>query len=203
MLEGDHEIVLTDQTNLPMRLQHHPDTVTLHLGPRSFFQTNTPVATRLYDLARTWVADLAPGRVVDLYCGVGGFALHIAAPGREVTGIEISADAVAAAERARHEAALPGRVDFVVGDATAPEHARLLHADLVVLNPPRRGLGTTLADRLEASGASHLLYSSCDPASLARDVARLRSYVPVRARLLDMFPQTPHAEVLMLLRRVS
>lgn len=198
VLEGDREIVLTEVDTLPMRLNG----VTLHLRPRSFFQTNTDVAAALYRQAQDWVADLAPARVVDLYCGVGGFALHLAAPGRQVTGIEISADAIASAERSRDEAGLPGDLSFEVGDATAPQHAALLaDADLVVVNPPRRGLGTELAHRLEESGARHVLYSSCNPETLARDLADLASYDMVRGRLLDMFPQTPHAEVLVLLSR--
>ncbi|MCX6402106.1 MAG: 23S rRNA (uracil(747)-C(5))-methyltransferase RlmC [Propionibacteriales bacterium] len=198
VLEGDREIVLTDADTLPMRLNG----VTLHLRPRSFFQTNTGVAAALYRQAQDWVADLAPSRLVDLYCGVGGFALHLAAPGRRVTGIEISADAVASAERSRDEAGLPGDLRFEVGDATALEHAALLaEADLVVVNPPRRGVGADLARRLEESGARHVLYSSCNPETLARDLADLASYDMARGRLLDMFPQTPHSEVLVLLER--
>jgi 23S rRNA (uracil747-C5)-methyltransferase len=198
VLEGDLEIVLTGDDTLPMRL----GAITLHLRPRSFFQTNTDVAAALYRTAVDWTAALGPRRVVDLYCGVGGFALHLAAPGRAVTGVEISADAIASAERSRDEAGLPGEIAFAVGDATAPAHAGLLGgADLVVVNPPRRGLGHELARRLEESGVPHLLYSSCNPESLARDLADLASYEPVRGRLLDMFPQTPHAEVLLLLSR--
>ncbi|WP_036518647.1 23S rRNA (uracil(747)-C(5))-methyltransferase RlmC [Nocardioides sp. J54] len=198
VLEGDRELVLTAADTLPMRL----GAITLHLRPRSFFQTNTDVAAALYREAVAWTADLAPRRVLDLYCGVGGFALHLAAPGRQVTGIEISADAIASAERSRDEAALPGEIRFEVGDATAPEHAPLLaEADLVVVNPPRRGLGPELAQRLEESGVPHVLYSSCNPETLARDLATMASYSPVRGRLLDMFPQTPHAEVLVLLER--
>ena len=198
VLEGEREIVLTEADTLPMRT----GAVTLHLRPRSFFQTNTAVATALSDEAAAWVAEVVPERVVDLYCGVGGFALHLAAPGRRVTGIEISADAIASAERSRDEAGLPGDIRFAVGDATAAEHATLLQdADLVVVNPPRRGLGHELAVRLEESGVRHVLYSSCNPETLARDLADLASYRPVRGRLLDMFPQTPHAEVLLLLER--
>lgn len=200
VLEGEREIVLTAEDTLPMRV----GAITLHLRPRSFFQTNTEVAAALYQEATAWVAGLEPRRVVDLYCGVGGFALHLAAEGRHVTGVEISADAIASAERSRDEAGLPGLVDFAVGDATAAEHAGLLaDADLVVVNPPRRGLGHDLARRIEESGAPHLLYSSCNPQTLAGDLADLPSYTPVRGRLLDMFPQTPHAEVLVLLRRAS
>ncbi len=198
VLEGEREVVLTDADTLPMRLND----VTLHLRPRSFFQTNTDVAAALYRQAQSWVASLAPARVIDLYCGVGGFALHLAADGRDVTGIEISADAIASAERSRDEAGLPGTVRFEVGDATAPEHAALLAgADLVVVNPPRRGLGADLSRRLEESGARHILYSSCNPETLARDLADLTSYQLVKGRLLDMFPQTPLSEVLVLLQR--
>ena len=196
VLEGEREIVLTEADTLPMRMGG----VSLHLRPRSFFQTNTAVAAALYAEAADWVADLAPRRVVDLYCGVGGFALHLAAPGRQVTGIEISADAIASAERSRDEAGLPGEIGFAVGDATAPEHAALLaDADLVVVNPPRRGLGHDLSVRIEGSGTSHVLYSSCNPETLARDLADLASYRPVRGGRLDMFPPTPHAAVLVLL----
>lgn len=198
VLEGEREVVLTAADTLPMRI----GAVTLHLRPRSFFQTNTDVAAALYREAVAWTSDLAPRRVLDLYCGVGGFALHLAAPGRRVTGIEISADAIASAERSRDEQSLPGDIRFVVGDATAPAHGSLLtEADLVVVNPPRRGLGGELARRIEESAVPHVLYSSCNPETLTRDLADLASYTPVRGRLLDMFPQTPHAEVLLLLAK--
>ncbi|UNX56659.1 23S rRNA (uracil(747)-C(5))-methyltransferase RlmC (plasmid) [Georgenia sp. TF02-10] len=196
VLEGDREVVLTDEATLPMRV----DGVTLHLGPRSFFQTNTEVAAALYRQARAWVDELAPATVGDLYCGVGGFALHLAAPGRRVTGVEISADAVAAAARGRDDLGLsPEQVRFVVGDATSYDLGD--PPGLVVVNPPRRGLGGDLAGWLERSGVPHLIYSSCNPTTLARDLAAMPSYRPVRARVLDMFPQTSHLEVLVLLTR--
>lgn len=194
LLEGERELVLTEQATLPMQVNG----LTLHLGPRSFFQTNTDVAAQLYRTARAWADDLSPHTVHDLYCGVGGFALHLAAPGRQVTGIEISADAVAAAERGRDDAGLsPEQVRFVAGDATS--YLLEERADLVVVNPPRRGLGPELAARLEEAGPDAVLYSSCNPETLARDLEVLRSYQPVRAQVLDMFPQTSHLEVLLLL----
>lgn len=198
VLEGERELTLTEQTTLPMEVNG----LTLHLGPRSFFQTNTEVAAALYRTARAWVDELAPGTVHDLYCGVGGFALHLAGPGRTVTGIEISADAVAAAERGRDDAGLtPEQVRFVTGDATA--YLLGERADLVVVNPPRRGLGPDLAARLEEAGPATVLYSSCSPETLARDLEVMRSYRPVRAQVLDMFPQTAHLEVLLLLQRAA
>ncbi|QEO14154.1 23S rRNA (uracil(747)-C(5))-methyltransferase RlmC [Agromyces intestinalis] len=199
VLEGEHEILLTEQQTLPMRLND----VTMHLRPQSFFQTNTAIAAALYAEARDWIRDLAPDSAWDLYSGVGGFALHLAtAGGARVTGIETSVEAVASAELSRSDAALE-RVRFEAGDATAFALGAAPHEApaLVVVNPPRRGIGPELAHWLEASDVSHVLYSSCNAASLARDLAAMPSLRPVRARVFDMFPQTTHFEVMTLLAR--
>jgi 23S rRNA (uracil747-C5)-methyltransferase len=194
VLEGEREIVLTDADTLPMRVNG----LTLHLAPQSFFQTNTAVAAALYREAAAWTADLPAASVLDLYSGVGGFALHLAGPGRAVVGVESSAQAVRSARGSAAEAGV--EAEFVVEDATAYLGAGD-RPDLVVVNPPRRGLGDALAGRLEVSGVPHVLYSSCNPDSLARDLARMPSLRPVRGRVFDMFPQTAHAEVLVLLAR--
>ena len=195
VLEGDEEIVLTDHTTLPMRVNG----IELHLGVRSFFQTNTDVAAALYRTARRWVADLADhdrlDDVVDLYCGVGGFAHHLTVPGRQVTGVEISGEAVRAA-RLTDSTPPP---TFRTGDASAYLRENTA-PDLVVVNPPRRGI-TGLADDLEAGRVRHVLYSSCKPATLAADLAAMPSFGAVRARVFDMFPQTGHSEVLVMLSR--
>jgi 23S rRNA (uracil747-C5)-methyltransferase len=197
VLEGQREIVLTETATLPMRLATG---VTLRLGPRSFFQTNTAVAESLYDQARAWVGDLPDVRTVwDLYCGVGGFALHLAGPGREVLGVEVSADAIAAATATAAE--LGVSAEFVAADATAYALAAHSVPDLVVVNPPRRGIGPDLAGWLEESGVRHVVYSSCNADSLARDLALMPSLRPVVARVLDMFPHTTHYEVMVLLAR--
>ncbi|MDO5495405.1 MAG: methyltransferase domain-containing protein [bacterium] len=227
IIEGAEEILLTERETVPFRLGD----VTLHLGPRAFFQTNTAIGAALYATAREWLAPTRgegaggegdvptqappsggdgrrPQTVVDLYCGVGGFALHLAAQGRDVLGIEISPAAVAAArESARElrEAAEArgeglGRIDFMVGDASSATGAAG-DPDVIVVNPPRRGIGAELADALEHSLTPRVLYSSCNADSLARDLARMPSLVPVRAQLFDMFPQTTHHEVMVLLER--
>ncbi|HRW19483.1 MAG TPA: methyltransferase domain-containing protein [Dermatophilaceae bacterium] len=201
VLEGDVETVLSADDTLPMRLAD----LTLHLGPRSFFQTNTVVAQQLYRTAAAWTADLDASSIWDLYCGVGGFALHCHRPGRATTGVELSSEAVASA---RHSARSLGHADavrFEAGDAAAYAIERGAQGapDLVVVNPPRRGIGPELADWLETSRAPYLLYSSCNPTTLAADLARMPSLRPVRARIFDMFPQSPHAEVLVLARRVT
>jgi 23S rRNA (uracil747-C5)-methyltransferase len=201
VLEGEREIVLTDQSKLTMRLAVG-EGLRLHLRPQSFFQTNTTVATALYEQARDWVAETAPASVWDLYSGVGGFALALAGPDRSVTGVEIAPEAVASAQLSAAEAGLD-RARFVAADATAwaLEQPPATHPDLVVVNPPRRGIGPALTGWLESSGVRDVLYSSCNATSLARDLAALPSYDVEAARLLDMFPQTTHHEVLVRLRR--
>lgn len=197
VLEGEREIVLTNTATLPMRLATG---VTLRLGPRSFFQTNTFVAEALYDQARTWLEALPDACTIwDLYCGVGGFALHLAGPGREVLGVEVSADAVDAARATAAD--LGVAVEFVADDATAYALGSRTPPDLVVVNPPRRGIGPDLAGWLEQSAVRHVVYSSCNAESLARDLALMPSLRPAEAGVLDMFPHTTHYEVLVLLTR--
>jgi len=201
VLEGEEEHPLTADTTLPMRL----DAMTLRLPPRSFFQTNTAVAAALYRQAADWADHVLtpsphPHRVVDLYCGVGGFALALAGPGRSVLGIEASAEAITAAKTTASEAGMRDTA-FLTGDATEWLTTAGDTPDLVVVNPPRRGLGDRLTATLEASGVASIIYSSCNPQTLARDLAAMPAYRPVEARLFDMFPQTHHLEVMVLLER--
>jgi 23S rRNA (uracil747-C5)-methyltransferase len=193
VLEGDEEFALTGKT-LPMRLGD----IVLHLRPGSFFQTNTEIAAGLYAQAREWIDELAPASVWDLYSGVGGLALHIAAPGRRVHGIEASAQAVESARQSAAEAGL-SNVTFAIGDATALTAAN--PPDAVIVNPPRRGLGDTLCATLQASGIPTIIYSSCNAVTLARDLAAMPAYAARRVRLFDMFPQTDHYELMVLLTR--
>ncbi|AIV39247.1 MULTISPECIES: 23S rRNA (uracil(747)-C(5))-methyltransferase RlmC [unclassified Curtobacterium] len=196
--EGEREVVLTEQETLPMRF----GSIAMHLRPQSFFQTNTSVASQLYDQASAWIDEVGPASMWDLYCGVGGFALHAARAGRAVTGIETSREAIRSAKQSAREAGLTD-VRFAADDAT--EHALRARPDalpeLVVVNPPRRGIGETLATWLEESEVEHVVYSSCNPVTLAKDLARMPSLRLRRARVLDMFPQTGHLEAVTLLSR--
>ncbi|WP_062389298.1 23S rRNA (uracil(747)-C(5))-methyltransferase RlmC [Demequina iriomotensis] len=202
VLEGEREIVLTERASLAMAMGD----VVLHLRPQSFFQTNTAVARELYAQVAGWVDDAAPAAVWDLYCGVGGFALHCVAPGRTVVGVEISEQAIESARLSVEELAVAGRtgVDdaaFVAADATAWALAQELVPDVVIVNPPRRGIGPELAAWLERFDVGTVVYSSCNAVTLARDLEAMPSLRPVRGRLLDMFPHTSHYEALVLLQR--
>ncbi|WP_243118569.1 23S rRNA (uracil(747)-C(5))-methyltransferase [Actinomyces wuliandei] len=240
VIEGPDELVLTEEDRLLMRLRLPPPGATsaqdrppggsapggrgrphellLHLPTRSFFQTNTGVAQALYATARDWAEDAGPGgaagqppaHVRDLFCGVGGFALALAGPGRQVLGVEVSEAAVSGArDSARLMRLDPGAARFEAGDARsldlleAPAAPGGEGAHLLVVNPPRRGLGPELARRIEACGVPRVLYSSCSPASLAADLGQMPSLHVRRARLFDMFPHTNHAEVLVELARTQ
>ena len=194
VLEGAEEISLGGGETLRMRLGDQ----VLHLRPASFFQTNTEIAMGLYAQARQWIDELSPRTVWDLYCGVGGFALHVAAPGRRVHGVEASAAAIDSARLSASEAGLP-EVTFAVGDATALSASE--GPDAIIVNPPRRGLGSRLCATLQASDIRTIIYSSCNAATLAQDIAAMPAYAPRRVRLFDMFPHTDHYEIMVLLSR--
>ncbi|WP_166998767.1 23S rRNA (uracil(747)-C(5))-methyltransferase RlmC [Paramicrobacterium fandaimingii] len=198
IIEGEKEIMLTPRSTLTMKAGD----IDLHLGAKSFFQTNTAVAEHLYAQARRWSAQVGPHSVWDMYCGVGGFALHLADGERSVTGIEVSPEAIESATASANDARL-ANIRFVAADATQfalgsrPEDV----PDLVVVNPPRRGVGPKLAEWLEKSSVSTVIYSSCNATTLATDLAAMPSLSPVRAQVLDMFPQTRHYETMVLLER--
>ncbi len=212
-VEGEEEIALAGAGRLAVRTGD----VTLYSRPQSFLQTHTEVAGALYRQGAEWAGEIAgtqedqetgPGlRIWDLYCGLGGFALHLARalPAARVTGVEVSAQAI---DGAREGAEAAGaRVRFLAADATAwaiEEAAGPAGPpDIVVVNPPRRGLGPELAGWLERSGVRDVLYSSCNPASLADDLAAMPSLRIVAGRYVDMFPHTEHAEVIVRLRRIA
>ena len=199
LLEGDEEEVLTPDRTLPMGLGR----VTLELGPRSFFQTNSAVAAGLYEQVRDWLAADRPESLLDLYCGVGGFALYAATlpDPPAVVGVETSVEAVMSARQSlaalRSDGTALGDVRFDAADATNA----LADTEAIVVNPPRRGIGDQLCRAIEAGPARTLVYSSCNPETLATDLARLPSFGVQQARLFDMFPQTGHSEVLVLATR--
>ncbi|MFY8136060.1 MAG: methyltransferase domain-containing protein, partial [Aquimonas sp.] len=195
VLEGETEILLPGPDSLRMLLNGIP----LHLKPRSFFQTHTELAAALYAQAARWVAAVRPARLLDLYCGVGGFALHCAPHAGEVIGREISAEAIASAQRSAKELGL-SNARFEVADASAAA-AVAGAVDAILVNPPRRGIGAELCAAIEASPARTLVYSSCNVDSLAADLARLPGFEALEAQVLDLFPHTAHFETLVLLQR--
>ncbi len=203
LAEGEEEIHLTGETTFPLTISRLP----LRVRPQGFVQTNQAVAEGLYAQAGEWIAAASrdshvgpPETVWDLYAGVGGFGFTAAQAGAgHVIGVETSSEAVAAGNAAAAAQGMAA-VEFIAADATqwvrekpAPE--------LIIVNPPRRGLGPDLPVWLNECEAESIIYSSCNPTTLARDLAAMSNWSIEQARLFDMFPQTPHMEVIALLSR--
>ncbi len=196
IMEGEQEIWLTDQRALAERFNGVP----LWIRPQSFFQTNPSVAASLYATARDWVRALPVKHMWDLFCGVGGFGLHCATPEMTLTGIEIAPEAIACAKQSAEELGLHN-VHFQALDSTAFAMGQGSVPDLVVVNPPRRGIGKPLCDYLSAMAPQWIIYSSCNAETMAKDIRALPGYRIERVQLFDMFPHTAHYEVLTLLVR--
>ena len=175
------------------------------IDPAAFFQVNTPMAETLYRTAAEF-ADLRPGEtLIDLYCGIGSIGLSMASlsPGIRLFGGEIVPEAVDCARENARCNHIPG--EFFTGDAKkvfADLLARGIRADCVVVDPPRKGLSPDLPGLLASMAPRRIVYVSCDPATLARDVARLApDYAPTRLAVCDLFPGTGHVETVVLMSR--
>ena len=194
IMEGEEEIFLSGEHALAENFNGVP----LWIRPQSFFQTNPAVASQLYATARDWVRALSVDHMWDLFCGVGGFGLHCATPEMTLTGIEIAPEAIASAKQSAAALGLT-RQHFQALDSTQFATAQGEVPDLVLVNPPRRGIGRELCDYLSRMAPAFIVYSSCNAQSMARDFQFLPGYRIARVQLFDMFPHTAHYEVLTLL----
>jgi len=196
IMEGEQEVFLTDAQALAENFNGVP----LWIRPQSFFQTNPTVAASLYATAREWVRGLPVNHMWDLFCGVGGFGLHCATPEMQLTGIEISPEAIACAKQSAAELGLT-RLHFQALDSTRFATGQASVPELVLVNPPRRGIGKELCDYLSQMAPRFIIYSSCNARTMAKDITDLPGYEIARVQLFDMFPHTAHYEVLTLLVR--
>lgn len=196
IMEGETEIFLTEQQALAENFNGVP----LWIRPQSFFQTNPVVASALYATARDWVRALPVAHMWDLFCGVGGFGLHCATPEMRLTGIEIAPEAIACATQSAQVLGLHNQ-HFQALDSTQFATAQQDAPDLVLVNPPRRGIGAELCGYLSRMAPPFIVYSSCNAQSMAKDIRQLPGYRIERVQLFDMFPHTAHYEVLTLLIR--
>ena len=173
------------------------------LSPRSFFQINPPQAERLYLKALEYAAPASGGTAIDLYCGTGTISLVLASKCGHVIGVETVAEAVSDA-RENAEKNNVSNAEFICADAAEAAltlKARGVVPEVVVVDPPRKGLALGLTDTIAEMSPARVVYVSCDPATLARDIKLFAAagYVPVRAECYDMFPRTPHVETCVLL----
>jgi len=172
--------------------------LTFRLSVPSFYQVNRDQAEVLYGRALDFAGLTGTETVLDLYCGIGTITLVLARRAKQVYGAEVVPEAI---RDARANAARNGvdNAEFFCGDAG--DAARMLaergvRPDVICVDPPRKGLAREVVETITAMGPARLVYVSCDPATLARDVKLLteRGYVLRRAEAADLFPRTGHVE---------
>lgn len=197
ILEGDEEIVLTAKKTI----EHSFKDVILKLGPRSFFQVTPDVAEALYSSVGDLVKDKKIESFLDLYCGVGAFSYFAAKSAKKVLGVELSADAIACATEAKNNNKVAGTVEFRAQDAEAFLRQKTDRYQGVLVNPPRRGLNSSIIQNIITYQPEYFFYSSCNVQTLARDHQELSNYFHLEsAQIFDMFPFTEHFETLMFYR---
>jgi 23S rRNA (uracil1939-C5)-methyltransferase len=177
------------------------------ISAEAFFQTNTEMAERLYQLAIEYAAPVGFERVYDLYCGIGTIGLLMSPRVAEVWGLELVPEAISDAI-ANARANEIDNAHFFAGDVRLAMRDLVERAgrpDVLVVDPPRSGLSQKVVRRIIEASPSRIVYVSCNPTTLAPNAAQLveAGYELVRVRPVDMFPQTPHIEcVAELVRRV-
>ena len=174
------------------------------LSTPSFFQVNREQAEVLYRRALEFAGLTGTETLVELYCGIGTISLTLAERAKQVIGVEVVPQAVEDAKENARRNGLEGKTRFECGDAgdlAAKLEAEGVRPDVVVVDPPRKGLAPEVVDTIVRMNPDRVVYVSCDPATLARDVKRfgVLGYVPARAEAVDLFPRTAHVESIVLL----
>lgn len=179
--------------------------LTFRISPFSFWQINRAQAERLYEKAREYAALTGSENVLDLYCGTGTIGLTMAKSCKQLIGVEIIEDAVRDAEQ---NAAVNSicNARFICADAeTAASQLESegVRPDVVVLDPPRKGCGEALVKTIGKMSPDRIVYVSCDPATLARDLKYFeeQGYKTLDVTPVDMFPRTAHVEAVVMMSR--
>ena len=166
----------------------------------SFFQTNSRGAERLYSVVRDYAGDTSGKIVFDLYCGTGTIGQVMSDGSKKVIGIEIVEDAVKAAN---DNAVLNGikNCEFIAGDVLKKVEELDEKPDLIIVDPPRDGINPKAILKIINFGADEIVYVSCKPTSLARDlkIFEENGYTVKKVKCVDMFPRTVHVETVVLL----
>jgi 23S rRNA (uracil1939-C5)-methyltransferase len=194
-------VIFGDETRVLWGEEYIYDTigdVTFAISARSFYQVNPVQTERLYGKALEYAALTGEENVIDAYCGIGTISLFLAQKAKHVFGVEIVPDAI---EDAKRNARLNGmnNVTFAAGEAETviPKwYEEGNAADVMVVDPPRKGCDEKLLDTIVAMKPERVVYVSCNPATLARDLRILEDggYRTVEVQPVDMFPHTSHVE---------
>jgi 23S rRNA (uracil747-C5)-methyltransferase len=199
LLEGEEEVFLTEN----QFILHQLGDITLHLHPQGFVQTNQQVALALYTTAAQWAQESEAQSLVELFSGQGAFSFFLQKFVKNSLGIEINPQAVERANLTAQHLRLD-HLRFISADAAQVEQVvKKQYPDLILVNPPKRGLGESV-ELIKKTNPDYLIYSSCNILTLAQDLEQLRDkYQIIKAQLFDMFPHTEHFEILVMLESKS
>lgn len=174
------------------------------ISPKSFFQTNTKQAEKLYSITKEFAGLHGTEIVYDLYCGTGSIGIFISDKAKKIIGVEVIEDAIedakknAALNNITHASFFAGDVIKICNDAFFAEHGK---PDVIITDPPRAGMHEKLVLKLLGMGAPKIVYVSCNSATQARDLLLLsEKYEVAKVQPVDMFPHTHHIETVALLR---
>ena len=174
------------------------------ISPKSFFQTNTGQAEKLYTVARDFAGLTGNEVVYDLYCGTGSIGIFVSRQAKKIIGVEVIAEAIedakenAALNNINHAQFFAGDVIKICNDDFFAAHGR---PDVIITDPPRAGMHEKLVNKLLEMAAPKIVYVSCNTATQARDLALLgEKYTVEKIQPVDMFPHTHHIECVVLLR---
>lgn len=174
------------------------------ISPFSFFQTNTLGAERLYSIARDFVGDYNDKVLYDLYSGTGTIGQILSEKARKVYGIEIVEEAVVAANE---NAKLNGltHCEFIAGDVAKTVNSLKERPDIIIVDPPRPGIHKDAVRDIARFGTDEIIYISCNPKTLVVDLQGFESYgyKVEKVKCMDMFPNTPHVECVVLMTKVQ
>lgn len=171
------------------------------ISPDSFFQVNTNMAYKLYSKVLEYSLVNKDKNVLDLYCGTGTIGLFLADKCKELVGVEINQSAINDANVNRNLNNF-NNVKFICGDSGKVLRKLKFKPDIVIVDPPRSGLDNLAINQVIELGASRVIYVSCDPVTLARDLNILKEFYNIEEiSLVDMFPNTHHVECVCILKR--
>lgn len=199
ILEGPEEILLTEEKHI----FHQMGPYRLAISPKSFFQTNYHVALQLYSYVGELIQTLKPDFLLDLFCGIGAFSFFASPYAKKILGIEISQEAIDCAQLSVSSSSRDlSNLQFQCADVTKFLQDPLPSPDVIILNPPRGGLNDLTLQWIVNKKPQTVIYSSCNPKTLKRDVAVLldSSYELISLKPFDMFPMTKHIEVVAILQ---
>ena len=177
------------------------DGIKVKLSLKSFYQVNYNQMLKLYSLIKEFSSVSKQDNVLDLYCGIGTISLYLARFANKVTGVEIVPEAI---RNAKENAIMNNllNTEFILADASKNMYEYIKGKDIVIVDPPRKGLSKELIETLIRCSTKKIVYVSCNPATLARDLLLFKDYYNIsNIRPVDMFPFTTHVECVVGMQR--